>query len=144
MIPKAPPVVGTVIRYGYLWKSEAEAGQVEAPKDRPAALLLATAGEPSECVVLAITHSAPEGATVAIAIPPDEAKRIGLDDGPSWIVLDEVNTFLWPGPDLRPIPGRMPATIMYGRLSRGLFKRVLVAVQKLLRERLLQRISRDG
>jgi len=27
---------------------------------------------------------------------------IGLDDRPQWIYTDEVNVFVWPGPDLRP------------------------------------------
>lgn len=33
------PEAGLVIRYAYLWKREADGGQVEGGKDRPCALL---------------------------------------------------------------------------------------------------------
>jgi len=31
--------------------------------------------------------------------------RLGLDEARSWILTSEVNRFVWPGPDLRPVPG---------------------------------------
>jgi hypothetical protein len=36
-------------------------------------------------------------------IPPAVKRHLGLDDQPSWIVLDEFNVFTWPGYDLRPV-----------------------------------------
>jgi len=47
-----------------------------------------------------------------------------MDDIPSWIVLDELNVFAWPGFDLRPVPGSDPATCVYGILPRGFFEMV--------------------
>jgi len=38
--------------------------------------------------------------------------------------LGEANDFIWPGPDLRPIPGRDMSTVAYGFLPPG-FMRVL-------------------
>lgn len=31
--------------------------------------------------------------------------EIGLDDERLWIITTEVNRCIWPGPDLRPVPG---------------------------------------
>jgi hypothetical protein len=32
-------------------------------------------------------------------------RQLKLDDVPSWVVLTEGNEFVWPGPDLRRLPG---------------------------------------
>ena len=32
-------------------------------------------------------------------------KQLGLDRERSWIILTELNRFIWPGPDIRPLPG---------------------------------------
>lgn len=142
MIPSEPPPAGTVIRYGYLWKREAEAGRDEGTKERPVALILARPGGLGECVVLPITHSAPVDAALAIEIPGAERARLGLDGDRCWIVLTEFNAFVWPGVDLRPVPGREPRTVIYGALSRGLHARVVAAVQTLLRARRVGRVPR--
>jgi hypothetical protein len=43
-------------------------------------------------------------------------RRLGLDSERSWIVLNEANQFIWPGPDLRPaISGNMDS-VFYGVL----------------------------
>jgi hypothetical protein len=67
----------------------------------------------------------------AIEVPADTKSRLGLDGERSWIVLDHANEFVWPGPDLRPVPGRSPTTIYYGALPPALFgnvKRLLLAL----------------
>jgi hypothetical protein len=51
-------------------------------------------------------------------------ERLGLDSKRSWVVLSEANDFIWPGPDLRPVPGSDPGTVAYGFLPPG-FMRVL-------------------
>ena len=43
--------------------------------------------------------------------------HLGLDDQPSWIILTETNDFLWPGPDIRPIPGIAPPLYHFGLLA---------------------------
>ena len=35
-------------------------------------------------------------------VPPKLKRYLGLDDEPSWIYTDQLNIFVWPGPDLRP------------------------------------------
>ena len=79
----------------------------------------------------------------AIEIPEAERARLGLDSDRCWIVVSEYNVFTWPGPDLRPIPGREPSTVIYGRLSRSLFEKVLIQAQTLLRAKLVRRVPRD-
>ena len=48
---------------------------------------------------------------------PDDVKRhLGLDMAPQWIILDEINRFVWPGYDLRDVPATGAAS--YGMLPR--------------------------
>lgn len=58
------------------------------------------------CLLVApISHTAPRGAGEAIEIPTNVKKQLGLDREKSWIILTELNRFLWPGPDIRPVAG---------------------------------------
>ena len=127
------PRPGLVIRYSYLWEREAQAGQEEGVKDRPCAIVvvLLREGEHPVVRVLPITHSAPLDPASALEIPPLTKLRLGLDSDRSWVVLDEANDFIWPGPDLRPAVSGEPATVAYGMLPPG-----FMAV---LKERLLAR-----
>ena len=143
MIPSNPPIAGTVIRYSYLWKREADEGREDGEKDRPVALLLAKARDEGDCIVIPITHTPPDDSATAIEIPDTERARLDLDSERSWIILTEFNAFLWPGPDLRPVPGKEPGTVIYGTLSRGLYKRVLAQVQVLIRARMVNAVSRS-
>ena len=75
-------------------------------------------------MVLPVTHSPPTDRTAAIEIPPPVKRRLGLDDARSWIVLTEVNRFVWPGPDLRPRAGGDLSSAAYGELPGDLYRRV--------------------
>ena len=126
------PIPGLVIRYSYLWHSEHLQGREEGVKDRPCAVVLVTAtDEGGEVVtVLPVTHTPPADASLALEIPITVKQRLGLDGERSWIVFAEANRFVWPGPDLRPLPGRDISTIAYGVLPPKFFE--------LLKARLLQ------
>jgi hypothetical protein len=103
----APPEPGSVIRYAYLWADEHARGREEARKERPTlvlALAVRNEGGQTEALVLAVTHTRPEHAGDAVALPPAVKRRLKLDDESSWIVTTEANAFTWPGPDVRPIP----------------------------------------
>lgn len=93
--------------------------------------------------VLPITHTAPTSPAVAIQIPPAVKRRLQLDEGASWIVLDEINDFLWPGYDIRPLPGSDPARIDYGVLPPRFFDAVRSAFLELAKQRRVQRTRRD-
>ena len=127
------PVPGLVVRYAYLWDREAQQGREEGVKDRPCAvvLVLLDADDQPMVRVLPITHSAPAVVADALEIPPVTKARLGLDSERSWVVLTEANDFSWPGPDLRPLPGRGPESVAFGVLPPGFFR--------MLRERLAAR-----
>ena len=121
------PRRGSVIRYSYLWADENARGQEEGRKDRPAlvlALSIKEAEGTTEVLVLAVTHTLPADTADAVPFPQDVKYRLGLDDAPSWIVTTEANSFIWPGPDVRPVPGRTPTTMIYGRVPEGLLRQV--------------------
>ncbi|HAH08503.1 MAG TPA: hypothetical protein DCL48_00215, partial [Alphaproteobacteria bacterium] len=101
------PHPGLVLRYSYLWHAEHLQGREEGVKDRPCAVILVTQMEDDlvQVTVLPITHSPPRRADMAIEIPAATKMRLGLDTDRSWVVLDEANRFIWPGPDLRPVGG---------------------------------------
>ena len=123
-----PPPPGSVIRYAYLWADEDELGQEEGRKDRPA-LVLAVAihvrGDESRVLALAVTHTPPAHPDEAVELPGDIKSQIGLDADASWVNTAEANEFVWPGPDIRPVPGRSPPTVVYGRVPRGFLVRVV-------------------
>ena len=120
------PQPAQVIRYAYLWADEHDAGQEEGTKDRPCAIVMAlqTASNQLRVVVVPITHAPPTAGTDAIEIPATIKKHLNLDDSPSWVVVSELNVFVWPGPDLRPtnVPGT--DTILCGYVSAGFFRAI--------------------
>ncbi|HET7413488.1 MAG TPA: hypothetical protein VFJ18_12590 [Pararhizobium sp.] len=80
-------------------------------------------------IVAPITHRPASDPTDSIAVPSEVCRLLGLDGEAQWLRTDELNSFSWPGFDLRPIPGR--ATVEYGMLPRDLFHQ--------LRSKILQR-----
>jgi len=118
-----PPRPGLVIRYAFLWSHEARKGAVEAVKERPCAIVVAarkgTNGD-VRVIVAPITHQPPADPTASIAVPPEVCRKLGLDSDAQWLRIDELNGFLWPGYDLRPLPGR--DTVEYGLLPEALFR----------------------
>ncbi len=117
------PQPGLVIRYSYLWADEYDDGREEGVKDRPCAILLATTTDEGDLrvIVLPITHAPPRSLEDAVEIPAPTKRRLGLDDERSWIVLKEGNAFVWPGPDLRAVPGRGAESVALGFLPAKLF-----------------------
>lgn len=140
-IPEPSP--GLVVRYDYLWSREATAGRTQA-KDRPACLVAASDSEtkPRFVVLLPITHSPPIGDTVAIEIPLNVRRSIGLDDEPSWVVVSEYNIDEWPNAGLSPIPGR-PDTFAYGFIPPGLFAAIKSRLLELAKENKSDAVRRE-
>lgn len=132
----AVPKPGEVLRYGYLWTHERDAGREDPRKERPAAVVLTAVdrdGRPTVYVV-PITSRAPEQPGDAIAVPDGVRRRLGLQDEPCWIVVTELNRFIWPGPDLRPVPPPGQG-FSYGLLPDHLFRQVKEAVVANIRAR---------
>jgi len=124
---------------------EALAGIEEGAKDRLCAIVLTTRTEQQKDIVrvLPITHRRPDDPSLAMEIPLDTKRRLGLDDDQSWIVLSEMNQFTWPGPDLRPArPGDI-ASIVYGKLPGTFYDRLIHRLVTILRQRKLRTVNRS-
>ena len=113
------PIPGLVIRYAYLWKREADLGQVEGQKHRPCAIVVCVERSEGEALVTVapLTRRKPKDPKLAIALTAATRRRLRLGKQPNWIIATEVNTFCWPGPDLRPTAqgdyayGELPAVV---------------------------------
>jgi hypothetical protein len=143
-VTPSSPQPGLVIRYSYLWASEHDEGREEGVKDRPCALIAAIKSEEDgelRVLVLPITHSPPD-VTDGVEIPAIIKERLDLDSDRSWIVLSESNEFVWPGPDLRRVPGLDPNAIAYGMLPPGFFAVVRQRFVELVRDGKSRRVSR--
>ena len=117
------PRPGLVIRYSYLWQREHDAGREEGVKDRPCAIVVAIDDNDGDkaVYVLPVTHSAPEDPLDGVELPAATKSRLGLDSERSWIVVAEGNRFIWPGPDMRFLPGKGAPSTAYGMLPPALF-----------------------
>jgi hypothetical protein len=120
------PEPGMVIRYAYLWKEDAIAGRDESRKDRPCAIVLVTRLDNGDrkVLVVPITHSPPRNSGDAIEIPWQIKQRLGLDSERSWVALTELNEFIWPGPDIRPV-GKTGSPV-YGFLPNVFFRHMVM------------------
>jgi hypothetical protein len=139
------PRPGLVIRYAYLWRDEAARGRDEGSKDRPCVVVLAVERRAGETVVIVapITHAPPRKGSVAVEIPAATKRRLGLDEQRSWIMTNDLNEFVWPGHDLRPVPRTRPVTFAYGLLPGDLYEAVRKRVLEHARARTLHRSRRD-
>ena len=124
------PVPGLVIRYSYLWFDQQQRGQEEGTKDRPCVVVLTVRRDGGRTLVSVapITHRRPSTGSKAVALPAATKLRLGLDDLPSWIVTDELNEFVWPGPDIRSLGSAAPKRFDYGLIPRGLYERIRSAI----------------
>ncbi|BCA60450.1 type II toxin-antitoxin system PemK/MazF family toxin [Sphingomonas sp. HMP6] len=113
-----------------MWAREAERGQDEGLKDRPAVVVIAriVRETQTEITVAPVTHSMPNDPQAAVEIPAKVKRQLGLDQERSWIVTSELNRFVWPGPDIRVAPGR--DTPVYDAIPELLFEKLRVAVNR--------------
>jgi hypothetical protein len=138
------PVPGLVIRSAYLWSAELQRGQEEGLKDRPCAVILVATDEEGDRIVtvLPVTRAPSSVPALAVEIPAETKRRLGLDEERSWIVLTEANRFAWPGPDLRLARAGDLASVAYGLLPRALFKEVTARLADAIRARLVRVVPR--
>ena len=137
------PEPGLVISYAYLWHREHKKRRTEGAKDRPCVIVLKVERQDELVIVTVspITHRQPSTATPALELPVPVKRHLGLDSEKSWIVLDEINQFVWPGFDLRPIRGRS-GRIDYGFLPPKLFARVVAGIRDVWRKSKGKSVSR--
>ena len=135
------PEIGLVIRHTYLWWNEARAGRAEGRKDRPCVIVHLRINEYQELetYICAVTHTPPEIPEKAMEISKATNARLGLDDERSWIIATEVNRFIWPGPDLRPVPG---GGYSYGLLPGAMTRDLVAQVKKNAQDKSLRVVGR--
>jgi PemK-like, MazF-like toxin of type II toxin-antitoxin system len=129
------PELGLVICYSYVWRHETVEGHDEGVKDRPCVIVTAveqTGNGEAIVTVMPITHREPDDPAKAVEIPLVTKQRLGLDAARSWVMINEGNRFVWPGYDLRKIPGR--DTYDYGFLPPNLFQSVLTKARAWLKD----------
>ncbi len=138
------PAPGLVICYSYLWHEQHQAGAEEGRKARPCAIVVATTDDDGDTKVYVapITHSRPDDEH-AVELPSGAKRRLGLDDQPSWIVTRELNRFIWPGYDLRPIARDKPDVFAWGFLPVETFAAVKRGIALHQRAKHLKLTSRD-
>jgi hypothetical protein len=92
--------------------------------------------------VAPITHTPPLNPEEAVEIPLPTKQRLGLDTARSWVMVNEVNRFLWPGPDLRPIPDGDGA-FAYGDIPPALFQQIKERLLTLARAERVKAVARS-
>jgi len=129
------PEVGLVIGYNYLWYFEENEGHIEGLKNRPCTIILSILdGDDQIVTVLPITHTEPKNSAEGIEIPLNTKIRLGLDEGRSWVILNESNKFIWPGYDLRPVIDKSSTQIDYGILPPKFFNELKIKLLAYLKK----------
>jgi hypothetical protein len=125
-MPLPRPEPGLVIHYEYLWRYENERGEESGEKQRPCAIIVAVTGETGEIetVVAPITHVEPRLPSEGIEIPPRVKQFLGLDARRSWVIVTDLNVFVWPGIDIYPVPRSRSDKYEYGPLPPRLFDQI--------------------
>jgi hypothetical protein len=98
--------------------------------------------QPPVVAVVPITHSPHPDPETAIEIPPRVADHLGLDSDTSWVVLEDVNVFTWPGYDLRQIP-EQSGRYDYGLLPPRFFEMIVQRFTELRQAGRIAETSRD-
>jgi mRNA-degrading endonuclease toxin of MazEF toxin-antitoxin module len=132
-LPRPQP--GLVLCYSYLWHREHRAGRQEGVKDRPCVVVLAVERPRDGAVtvhVAPVTHRAPDDPAVALELPAAVKRHLGLDAQRSWVVLDELNAFIWPGFDLRRVSSQGDR-VDYGLLPPRLFAALVTQLGEIWR-----------
>lgn len=122
------PRVGQIIRYSFLWSDGKE-------KERPAVIVLAARmGDDGKyrVAVTPITHTQHSDPSTSIEIPQKLKNYLKLDHEKSWVVINEINAFEWPGYDLRKVPGSK-TDWEYGQIPPK-FHEILIASLRKLRQ----------
>jgi mRNA-degrading endonuclease toxin of MazEF toxin-antitoxin module len=124
------PQLGLVISDAYLWHHEHRSGRDEGAKNRPCVIVLALRAAADGTItvrVAPVTHRRPDASGMGFEIPQAVKRYLGFDGERSWIVVDEVNEFAWPGFDLRPVAGSRDV-YAYGLLPPRFFDAIMTKI----------------
>lgn len=106
---------GHVVRFYYLWKRQAQAGEESGRKARPVCVAIRTKDDPGSIYLFPITSQEPEQDRLSLAFNQIECRRAGLRF-PCWIILDEYNLVAldkaYDFEDIRPLGSVSPAFLV--------------------------------
>jgi hypothetical protein len=144
-VPEATaPQVGQVVEHHFLWFDEAAAGRTEGRKPRPClvvAIELPAGSIAPRVSVLPITSQTPRPGSTSIRVPDALKTRMGIDPvRDAWVVLDDANSFAWPGFDLVP---QTNGTYVRGTVTASFFVQVRDTVVALRARNRPRRVDRD-
>jgi mRNA-degrading endonuclease toxin of MazEF toxin-antitoxin module len=146
-MPLPKPEPGLVLSYGYLWKWQDEMGGDTGEKNRPCVIVLAVENNDGDTVIVVVpvTRQQPRSdrgpGRASVEIPVKVQAHLGLDGGRSWIIVDEVNKFVWPGPDLAQIPSQ-PGKFHYGFIPPKLYKKIIARCTSIAKAHRLGTVTR--
>ncbi len=142
-MPLPKPEPGLVLSYGYLWKWQDEMGDDTGEKARPCVIVLATENNDGDTAVLVVpvTSRQPRPDRGSVEIPARVQAYLGLDGERCWVIIDEVNKFIWPGPDLSQISGQ-PGKFHYGFIPPKLYKKIIVGCTAIAKAHRLKSVTR--
>lgn len=128
-MPLPKPQLGNIINYRFLWKEESESGQIEGLKARPSLIVSIQETVDKKVVrVIPISTKHPSMTRKFLEITPNWGIQ-ALPTYPSYLILDEINEFVWPGYDIEPLL-RSPSSL-YGRVTLGQFTKILESINNL-------------
>ena len=144
-MPLPKPEPGLVLSYGYLWKWQEELGSDTDEKPRPCVIVLAVESSDGDTVVMVVpvTSQQPRPDRAFVEIPAKVQAHLGLVGERCWIVIDEVNKFVWPGPDLAQIPGQ-PGKFHYGFIPPKLYKQIITGCTIIAKAHQLRSVTRTA
>lgn len=88
------------------------------------ALSTQAVGTRARVIVAPVTTKSPLPSDAAVEMPAAVRRQLGLGDDRCWIIASETNSFLWPGPDLRPVRQKGEGSPYYGKVPGDLLRRV--------------------
>ena len=142
-MPLPKPEPGLVLSYGYLWKWQDEMGGDTGEKIRPCVIVLSVENNDGDTAVMVVpmTSQQPRPGRVSVEIPAKVQAHLGLGGARCWVVIDEVNKFIWPGPDLAQIPDR-PGKFHYGFIPPKLYKQIIAGCTNLAKVHQIRSVTR--
>jgi hypothetical protein len=98
------PFPGLVIGYSYLWHHDYKLERDFSEKPATHGVVLSVEEEVGDkLVIVAALTDIKRRDTEGIELPEATRIRLGLPSPQYWIIISEVNRFVWPGPDLRSV-----------------------------------------
>jgi hypothetical protein len=142
-MPLPKPEPGLVLSYDYLWKWQDETGGDTGDKSRPCVIVLSAENNDGDTIVMVVpvTSQQPRSGRGSVEIPAQVQAHLGLHGKRSWVIIDEVNKFVWPGPDLAQIPGQ-PGRFHYGFIPPKLYKKIIAGCTDIAKAHRLRSVTR--